>query len=80
MAVSDLLNRNGMMTKKIDKPEKTSMSEKDDDTARLDPTLAAAVEVLKPSRKPRTVPLKDLDVSITVGISGEDVKGETFDK
>ncbi|KAL3682485.1 hypothetical protein R1sor_000507 [Riccia sorocarpa] len=34
----------------------------------------------KPTRKPRTVAAKDLDLSITVGIAGEDVSGETFDK
>ncbi|KAL3691585.1 hypothetical protein R1sor_005236 [Riccia sorocarpa] len=34
----------------------------------------------KPTRKPRTVTAKDLDLSITVGKAGEDVSGETFDK
>ncbi|KAL3693484.1 hypothetical protein R1sor_007135 [Riccia sorocarpa] len=34
----------------------------------------------KATRKPRTFAAKNLDVSITVGIAGEDVARETFDK
>ncbi|KAL3675088.1 hypothetical protein R1sor_025036 [Riccia sorocarpa] len=43
------------------------------------PPPKPTAKVLKP-RKPRTVPPKDLDVSITVGIAGEDVSGETYDR
>ncbi|KAL3696750.1 hypothetical protein R1sor_010826 [Riccia sorocarpa] len=43
------------------------------------PPPKPTAKVLKP-RKPRTVPPKDLDVSITVGIAGEDVIGETYDR
>ncbi|KAL3687070.1 hypothetical protein R1sor_013379 [Riccia sorocarpa] len=43
-------------------------------------TNQAAAGPSKPTRKPRTVAPKDLDLSITVGIAGEDVSGEIFDK
>ncbi|KAL3686764.1 hypothetical protein R1sor_013073 [Riccia sorocarpa] len=44
------------------------------------PMTQAVAGPSKPTRKPKTVAAKDLDVSITVGIPGEDVSGETFDK
>ncbi|KAL3680963.1 hypothetical protein R1sor_023919 [Riccia sorocarpa] len=40
----------------------------------------SAAGLSKPTRKPRTVAPNDLDLSITVGIAGEDVSRETFDK
>ncbi|KAL3699087.1 hypothetical protein R1sor_017109 [Riccia sorocarpa] len=42
--------------------------------------LKPAPSPMKPARKTRTVIPKDLDVSLTVGIAGEDVTGETFDR
>ncbi|KAL3701706.1 hypothetical protein R1sor_019728 [Riccia sorocarpa] len=43
-------------------------------------TLKPEPTVVKAPRKTRTVTPKDLDICLTVGITGEDVSGETFDR
>ncbi|KAL3691048.1 hypothetical protein R1sor_004699 [Riccia sorocarpa] len=59
------------------KPNKPAMSPSKD---KVKLKAKAAAGPSKPTKKPRTVAAKDLDLSITVEIADEDVSGETFDK